>query len=103
MVFDDIDIKKAAKISVAGKFRNAGQVCVSPTRFLVQTPYYYNTNTKDDWLKNGDERMNWTTIIEEYNKTPQQIGSLLLLKNTSSSSYHQQQWKNIINVVVLLL
>ena len=26
----------AAKISVAGKFRNAGQVCVSPTRFLVQ-------------------------------------------------------------------
>ena len=36
MVFDDTDIDMAAKISVAGKFRNAGQVCVSPTRFLVQ-------------------------------------------------------------------
>ena len=36
MVFNDTDIEKAAKISVAGKFRNAGQVCVSPTRFLVQ-------------------------------------------------------------------
>ena len=36
MVFDDTDIDVAAKISVAGKFRNAGQVCVSPTRFLVQ-------------------------------------------------------------------
>ena len=33
---NDTDIEKAAKISVAGKFRNAGQVCVSPTRFLVQ-------------------------------------------------------------------
>ncbi len=36
MVFDDADIDKAAKIAAAGKFRNAGQVCVSPTRFLVQ-------------------------------------------------------------------
>ena len=29
MVFNDTDIDKAAQISVAGKFRNAGQVCVS--------------------------------------------------------------------------
>lgn len=36
MVFEDADIEKAAQIAVAGKFRNAGQVCVSPTRFLVQ-------------------------------------------------------------------
>lgn len=36
MVFADTDIKKAAQISVAGKFRNAGQVCISPTRFLVE-------------------------------------------------------------------
>ena len=36
MVFADTDIKKAAQISVSGKFRNAGQVCISPTRFLVQ-------------------------------------------------------------------
>ena len=36
MVFDDFDVEKAVDIAVAGKFRNAGQVCVSPTRFLVQ-------------------------------------------------------------------
>jgi len=36
MVFEDADIEKAATIAAAGKFRNAGQVCVSPTRFLVQ-------------------------------------------------------------------
>src|SRR5690606_22594070 len=29
------DVELAAKISAAGKFRNAGQVCISPTRFLV--------------------------------------------------------------------
>jgi succinate-semialdehyde dehydrogenase / glutarate-semialdehyde dehydrogenase len=36
LVFDDADVGKAASILVAQKFRNAGQVCVSPTRFLVQ-------------------------------------------------------------------
>ncbi len=36
MVFEDCDIEKAAKIAAAGKYRNAGQVCVSPTRFFVQ-------------------------------------------------------------------
>lgn len=32
----DADIALAAKTMAASKFRNAGQVCVSPTRFLVQ-------------------------------------------------------------------
>lgn len=36
IIFDDADIDTAVKISSAGKFRNAGQVCISPTRFLVQ-------------------------------------------------------------------
>ncbi len=36
IVFDDADIDQAATMMVAGKFRNAGQVCVSPTRFYVQ-------------------------------------------------------------------
>lgn len=35
LVFDDADARRAATLAVAGKFRNAGQVCVSPTRFLV--------------------------------------------------------------------
>jgi len=36
VVFDDIDIDWAAKLSATAKLRNAGQVCTSPTRFLVQ-------------------------------------------------------------------
>ena len=36
IVFDDADLEVASKILAANKFRNAGQVCVSPTRFLVQ-------------------------------------------------------------------
>lgn len=36
IVFDDADIDAAVKNLVIAKFRNAGQVCVSPTRFLVQ-------------------------------------------------------------------
>jgi len=36
IVFNDADIALAAKTMAASKFRNAGQVCLSPTRFLVQ-------------------------------------------------------------------
>jgi len=36
MVFEDCDLELAAKMCAAGKFRNAGQVCISPTRFFVQ-------------------------------------------------------------------
>ena len=35
IVWKDADINKAADALVAGKFRNAGQVCISPTRFYV--------------------------------------------------------------------
>jgi len=35
VVWDDVDPGEAAKIAVIGKSRNAGQVCVSPTRFFI--------------------------------------------------------------------
>ena len=40
IVFDDADIDVAAKLLAGAKFRNAGQVCISPTRFLVQESVY---------------------------------------------------------------
>ncbi|MBA3477155.1 MAG: NAD-dependent succinate-semialdehyde dehydrogenase [Lautropia sp.] len=40
IVFDDADVERAAKLLAAFKFRNAGQVCVSPTRFYVQQKIY---------------------------------------------------------------
>jgi succinate-semialdehyde dehydrogenase/glutarate-semialdehyde dehydrogenase len=36
IVFDDADVERAASMLATLKFRNAGQVCVSPTRFYVQ-------------------------------------------------------------------
>jgi succinate-semialdehyde dehydrogenase/glutarate-semialdehyde dehydrogenase len=35
LVFDDADVERVLSAMVASKFRNAGQVCVSPTRFIV--------------------------------------------------------------------
>jgi succinate-semialdehyde dehydrogenase / glutarate-semialdehyde dehydrogenase len=40
LVFDDVDIDKVLDLSVAAKYRNAGQVCVSPTRFYVHEKIY---------------------------------------------------------------
>lgn len=36
LVFDDCDLESALDLLVAHKFRNAGQVCVAPTRFYVE-------------------------------------------------------------------
>ncbi len=35
LVFDDADLDTVLNTMVPGKYRNAGQVCVSPTRFIV--------------------------------------------------------------------
>lgn len=40
LVFDDCDLEKTLDTLVAHKFRNAGQVCISPTRFHVQSGIY---------------------------------------------------------------
>lgn len=40
IVFDDADLDLAVKTLAGAKFRNAGQVCVSPTRFLIQEKLY---------------------------------------------------------------
>jgi succinate-semialdehyde dehydrogenase/glutarate-semialdehyde dehydrogenase len=40
IVFEDANLDVATRLLAASKFRNAGQVCVSPTRFLVQESIY---------------------------------------------------------------
>ena len=40
IVCDDADIDRAADMLATLKFSNAGQVCVSPSRFFVQRPAY---------------------------------------------------------------
>jgi len=40
IVCDDADIELAAREMASTKFRNCGQVCISPTRFLIQEGVY---------------------------------------------------------------
>jgi succinate-semialdehyde dehydrogenase/glutarate-semialdehyde dehydrogenase len=40
IVFDDADVDAASRLLAGAKYRNAGQVCVSPTRVLVQERVY---------------------------------------------------------------
>ena len=40
VVFDDVDVDAVLDLSATAKFRNAGQVCVSPTRFFVHEAIY---------------------------------------------------------------
>lgn len=42
LVFDDADVPRAAKMLAKFKLRNAGQVCISPTRFYVHEKVYDN-------------------------------------------------------------
>ncbi|MEP9350664.1 NAD-dependent succinate-semialdehyde dehydrogenase [Xanthobacter sp. KR7-225] len=40
IVCADADLDTAVRVLAAGKFRNAGQVCIAPTRFLVEQAVY---------------------------------------------------------------
>jgi len=45
IVFEDVDIKKVADMAIAAKFRNNGQVCISPSRF------YIHESKKEDFTR----------------------------------------------------
>ncbi len=40
IIMDDVEVEQVAKTSVSSKFRNCGQVCVSPQRFYVHENIY---------------------------------------------------------------
>ncbi len=40
LVFADTNVGNAARTLLTAKFRNAGQICISPTRFLVERPAF---------------------------------------------------------------
>ena len=53
IVCEDADVDVAVKILSANKFRNAGQVCISPTRFLVHDSVY--NKFVDGFVKKAEE------------------------------------------------
>ena len=46
IVFADADIDLAVNVLAGSKYRNAGQVCIAPTRILIQEPRYDEFVTK---------------------------------------------------------
>ena len=55
--FDDADIKKATDTAIAAKFRNNGQVCISPNRFYIQETKkdeFVNLFVENQEIKIGD-------------------------------------------------
>jgi succinate-semialdehyde dehydrogenase/glutarate-semialdehyde dehydrogenase len=53
VVFDDFDAVKAAEICAPVKFRNCGQVCISPTRFYVHERSYEAFSSRFAEIANG--------------------------------------------------
>ena len=53
IVFDDADIKKATDMAIAAKFRNNGQVCISPNRFYIQENNSISINIEENFYKEG--------------------------------------------------
>ena len=62
IVFDDVDINKVTDMAIAAKFRNNGQVCISPNRF------YIHENKKDEFTKLIVEKTKKLKIGDGMNK-----------------------------------
>jgi len=72
IVFDDASVDSALDAMVAAKYRNAGQVCISPTRFYVQEGVYksfvegFTQRSKAIKLGNGlDEGVEMGPLVAE--------------------------------------
>jgi len=53
IIFEDADLDAATRFLAASKYRNAGQVCISPTRFLIQKKAYDSFVDKFITASNG--------------------------------------------------
>ncbi|MEB6538320.1 NAD-dependent succinate-semialdehyde dehydrogenase [Serratia plymuthica] len=76
LIFDDADLDAAAKELALAKFRNAGQVCIAPTRFLIQQGVYeafvekFTAAVRDIKLGNGlDEGVTMGPMVLERSVT----------------------------------
>lgn len=70
IVFEDADLKKAAKGALASKFRNAGQTCVCANRL------YVHENVKDEFTKYFKEEVEKLNVGNSLDETVQ-VGPLV--------------------------
>ncbi len=82
VVFADADAEKAADTIAAFKYRNAGQVCISPTRFYVQeiptrnsSPASPNTPRTSRWATGWKRASPWARWRTRAGSTPWKASS----------------------------
>ena len=75
IVFDDADIKKAADMAIAAKFRNNGQVCISPNRFYIQENVKDEFDIKDSEINKMMEDLQLT--LQSLNYKNNEINTIL--------------------------
>jgi succinate-semialdehyde dehydrogenase/glutarate-semialdehyde dehydrogenase len=61
LICRDVDVRNVANVSVLAKSRNAGQVCVAPTRFFVEKPIF------DEFVDAAKERAEAIRIGDGFN------------------------------------
>ncbi len=76
IVFDDVDINKVADMAITAKFRNNGQVCISPNRFYIQE------KKKDEFIKTFIDKTKKLKIGNGLDKDVQ-LGPLTTAKRLS--------------------
>ena len=62
IVFDDVDLNKVTDMAITAKFRNNGQVCISPNRFYIHEKKDEFADLMVQKLKNSKWVMEWTKI-----------------------------------------
>ena len=87
IVFDDVDIDKVADMAIAAKFRNNGQVCISPNRFYIQE------NKKEEFIKAFIDRTKKLKIGNGLDKDVQ-LGPLTTSKRLSEVEELVEKTKN---------
>lgn len=82
LIFKDADLDVAAKEMIAAKFRNAGQVCIAPTRFIIQREVY-------------------AEFVEKLNKlmSALHVGNGLDEKSDIGPMIHQRGFENIQHLI----
>ncbi|MGE0097445.1 MAG: NAD-dependent succinate-semialdehyde dehydrogenase [Hydrogenophaga sp.] len=83
IVMDDADVERAAQLSVASKFRNAGQICIAPSRFFVHDAVH-------DRFVAEFVRMSQKLSVGDGAKTGTDMGPLAHLRRTEAMQVFTQ-------------
>ena len=87
IVFGDANIDKATEVAMASKYRNNGQVCISPSRF------YIHESKKEEFAKSFVEKTKKLTIGNGLDKNVQ-LGPLTTKKRLEEVEQLVEETKN---------